>query len=432
MNAYTVIFLIFLAIITLQVIVTYQFTNTKEFSKRALIRNVSIGFSVYFAVTTKIYYLLLIPIFLEVILELLKIKGIYIDKYIATKYLYNDLLRNLNKDDVIYTNLSEGNYDNIFGFSSTDLSQKNVKNILDWSVKTYNMAYNEKNEYLIDMNLKKHYADDFKKITDDNKFKLICEKCEVKPGMRILEIGFGEGIFMKYIYENYGIKPIGVNISSEQVEIVKKWGFEAYTLDQWDMTPEKLGTFDLILQCGSLEYLRCVGESNDVYFEYAKIVKMLLNDNGKYFITCIHENKEFNNFNYTLYDYLKCYLLWSGNDGGYPQSKLGVSKYFEKANFKNIYQEDRTIDYWISYVLWASYYRCRKEKKCMNVFTTNSLIDACFKTIADPYYIHTYLCYTPNDNYYWLPWLWQFVPQERNGKLDFPVTLEYILFQKEI
>ena len=79
----------------------------------------------------KKYYLLLIPILVEVVLELLKIKGIYIDKYVATVYQYNDVLREININDNIYSNLSEANYDNILGFSTTDYSQENVKKVLD-------------------------------------------------------------------------------------------------------------------------------------------------------------------------------------------------------------------------------------------------------------------------------------------------------------
>lgn len=383
----------------------------------------------YFAVTTKKYYIILMPIVVEIIIEGLKYNGIFMEKYIATKYLYNDYLRELNKKDSIYSSFSEANYDKIIGLDTTDLSQQNIKNILEWSKEFYNKSYLEKNELLTDLNGKEHDALELKKITDNNKFKLICEKCDIKQGMRILEIGFGEGDFMKYIYENYGIKPIGLSISSEQIKLIKQMGFDAYELDFWDMTPENIGKYDLIIQCGNNEYIRCVGESFEKkYTDFCKVIKSVLNENGKYFVTCIHET---DNFKFSFYDNVKAYILWSGNDGSYPKSRNGFSKYAEMIGLKTIYQENRIIDYWITYVIWASHYRCRKNKTCLYTVNIQDTLYAFFKTIADPYYIHTYLCYTPNDNYYWLPWLWQFVPQERNGKLEFPVTLEYILFQNE-
>ena len=413
---------IFLFVFLLQYIITYKCTNTKEFSKRALIRNLSIAYSIYFAILTKQYYILLFPLFLEILLEYLKYKGIFIDKYIATKYQYNDYWRNINIVNDIFSNFSEANYDKILGFNTTDLSQSNIKKILIWTKYIYYKSLKEKNELLTDINGNKHNAKDLKKITDNNKFKLICDKCNIQKGMKILEIGFGEGDLMSYIYEKYNIRTVGVSISSEQVKLVEDRGFIAYNLDAWNMKPEIIGKYDLILQCGNLEYIKCQGEKNEKYLYYSKIIKSLLNNNGKYFITCIHLN---DNFNFNLYDKIRCYILWSGNDGSYPKSKNGFSKYAESIGLKKIYQEDRTIDYWISSVLFMSYFQYKKNNT-MNLY---GLLNALFKTIAAPYYIHTYLCYTPTYNYYWLPWLWEFVPQERNNKLEFPVTLEYILFQ---
>jgi hypothetical protein len=62
---------------------------------------------------------------------------------------------------------------------------------------------------------------------------------------------------------------------------------------------------------------------------------------------------------------------------------------------------------------------------------------ALFKTIAAPYYVHTYICYAPTDDFTWLPWLWEFVPQVKrippNPRPQYisHVTLEYILLHKK-
>jgi cyclopropane fatty-acyl-phospholipid synthase-like methyltransferase len=420
--------MIILYVLLVQLLITYYYTNTKLFSFRGFIRNLSIVYSIYYAYTTKKYYVLLYPIILEMILEYLKFKGITIDKYIATKYQYNDYWREINKIDNIFSNFSEANYDKLLGFRTNDLSQKNLNKILKWTIYIYNKSLKEKNYLLTDINGKYHDAIELKKKSDNNKFKLICEKCNINNKMKILEIGFGEGDFMKYIYDNYGIKPIGVSISLEQVKLVQSRGFIAYEMNAWDMTCEKLGTFDLILQCGNLEYIKCATSEDNLYLKYCKIIKSLLNKNGKYFVTCIHFNKL---FKYRFYDYLRCYFLWSGNDGYYPNKKNGFSKYAIKCGLVNIYQEDRTIDYWVASVLFMSYFQCRKNNICVNSLNIEGLIKALIKTIAGPYYIHTYLCYTPTKDYNWVPWLWQFIPQKINDKLVFPVTLEYILFENK-
>jgi hypothetical protein len=56
---------------------------------------------------------------------------------------------------------------------------------------------------------------------------------------------------------------------------------------------------------------------------------------------------------------------------------------------------------------------------------------ALFKTIAAPYYIHSYICYQPSKFYYLLPWSVQFTPQYKNGKWMTHETLQYILFEKQ-
>ena len=421
------ILLVILIILIVQLLVTYFYTNTKEFSKRAFIRNLVFGLSIYFTVITKNLLFLLIPFVFEFLLEFLKLKGLHIEKYIATKYQYNDYWREINKNNSIFSNFSEGNYDRILGFDTTDHSEKNMLKILKWSRNVYKKSLNDNILYITDINGNKHEGEKLKKITDYNKFKLISETCKLKPNMRILEIGFGEGDFMNYIKKHYKIDPVGVSISQEQVDLVKKRGFEAYCMNSWNMTREKLGTFDLIIQCGNLEYIKCTGESDKIYENFSKIIYSLLNKNGKYFITCIHLNERFNRN--SLNDNINCYLLWSGNDGQYPYGRDGFTKHAQKVGFKKIYQQDRTHDYFITTVVFMSYLQCMGGK-CTNSISFKGLVKSFIKTIAGPYYLHTYLCYSPTKNFDWLPWQWEFIPQKVNNRWITPVTLEYILLQK--
>jgi ubiquinone/menaquinone biosynthesis C-methylase UbiE len=69
--------------------------------------------------------------------------------------------------------------------------------------------------------------------TETNNISLLCEYskvtrntiisgiCKIKKGMKILEIGFGEGDFMNYIRKEYNIDIVGVSIAEEQVKLVK-------------------------------------------------------------------------------------------------------------------------------------------------------------------------------------------------------------------
>lgn len=419
--------LVIISVIIIQVCVTYLFTNTKKFSIRALIRNLSIGICIYFYIVFRKVYLLLIPLLLELAIEVAKWNGFHIEKYIATEYLYSDYFHDLSiETDKIYTNFTEGNCDKIFGFDTKDHSSDNIKKILDWSKQVYHDSFEKKLDHFVDVNGNKHY-EDIKNKTDDAKFKLICDICKVKPGMKVLEIGFGDGDFMNYLKKHYNIDAVGVSISEKQVELVKSKGFNAYHMDYWKMTPDVIGKYDLVLQCGNIEYALSSGESEYKYTELCKIINSLLNEKGNYFITCIHSNDEYGELSF--YDRVRLYFLWSGNDGYYPGGKDGFSKYAEKAGLFPIHQENRTNCYFITSMLFMSYYRCRKGL-CENIMSLPGILNALFKTIAGPYYIHSYLCYQPSKYYDLVPWNVQFTPQYKNGKWVSPETLQYILFEK--
>jgi hypothetical protein len=243
--------------------------------------------------------------------------------------------------------------------------------------------------------------------------------------MKILEIGFGEGDFMIYLKETYGINAVGVSISEEQVKLAKSRGFEAYHLNMWDIT-DKIGKFDLILQCGNIEYTRCASESENKYTEYFRIIQKILNKNGYYFITCLHLNENALK-NYTFYDWIRAYILLFANDGAYPSGRFALTKHAENAKLKNIYQIEKTNEYYITSVFFLSTFGFINDKKIN--FTLSGLIDSIIKTIAAPYYIHTYLCMAPTSNYEWTPWLWQFIPCQREDWYGQFATLEYILFK---
>jgi len=368
---------------------------------------------------------LIFPFVIEIIMNALKYSGYQLDKYIATEYMYSDYFRELNKQNPIYSGLTEGIFGNMFGIDLLDHSKNNLKQMSEWTKKVYDNAYKNKTQKVIGLNGQKFDASALKQIGDVNKFKTICEICKVQKDMKILEIGFGEGDFMMYIKEHYGISPVGVSISEEQVKLARSRGFEAHHMNMWDITSQ-IGKFDLIIQCGNLEYTRCASESENKYTDFFKIVQSVLNENGKYFITCLHLNEHAVK-RYTFYDWVRGYFLLFGNDGAYPNGRFALSKHAQNAKLKNIYQIEITNDYYLTSIFFLSSYGFVNGKS--NHFTFPGFMDALIKTIAAPYYIHTYLCMTPTEDYNWCPWLWQFVPCQRGNWFGQFATLEYILFE---
>jgi cyclopropane-fatty-acyl-phospholipid synthase len=56
-----------------------------------------------------------------------------------------------------------------------------------------------------------------------NKYDLVCRKLDLKPGMRLLDVGCGWGGMVRHAVREYGVEAIGVTLSREQAT----WGQEA-------------------------------------------------------------------------------------------------------------------------------------------------------------------------------------------------------------
>jgi cyclopropane fatty-acyl-phospholipid synthase-like methyltransferase len=434
-NAELIVLVIVLTVL-IQVLVTYGYTRTQIFSFRALIRNLSVSLAILFAVKTRVWSILLIPLVLEVVLELLKYNGYAIEPYIATEYQYSDFWFERSHKNPLISNFSEANFDGIMGFNTTDNSPENNKKIYEWAKYAYLHTLNKPYSTLVDMNGQPVPEPAvLKKYIDDKKFELITSLCKIKPGARILEIGFGDGDMMNYIREHYGISTVGLSISNEQVKVVRERGYEAHYMNAWDITPEVVGTYDLVLQLGNIEYILRPGyDPKIMYTKYFDIIKQILKPNGKFFITSCHINDAYTNgsrdvFSYSLDNYLHGYYLWAGNDGFYPYGADGLTKYANATGFKTLFQQERTNDYYLAMNLAFSQFQSYDGSNVTS-FSIPSMLDALVKTIAGPYYFHTYLCYLSTTQYVWTPFLWEFTPDPKNGWKP-PVTLQYILLQRQ-
>jgi hypothetical protein len=63
------------------------------------------------------------------------------------------------------------------------------------------------------------------------------------------------------------------------------------------------------------------------------------------------------------------------------------------------------------------------------VIDTPGFFTKLIQTIAGPYLIHSYGFFQPRKYLPLAAFGWEFEPQPQKDKLDFPVTLEYILLQ---
>ncbi|GAB7535645.1 cyclopropane fatty acyl phospholipid synthase [Burkholderia sp. 3C] len=98
-----------------------------------------------------------------------------------------------------------------------------------------------------------------------DKLAMICEKLELRPGEKLLDIGCGWGGLAKFAAERYGVEVTGVTVSKEQLALAQQRceGLPVRFLLQ-DYR-ELIGHFDKIVSVGMFEH---VGPKNyDTYFE---------------------------------------------------------------------------------------------------------------------------------------------------------------------
>jgi cyclopropane-fatty-acyl-phospholipid synthase len=119
----------------------------------------------------------------------------------------------------------------------------------------------------------------------ENKLDLICRKIQLKPGMRVLDIGCGWGSFAKFAAEKYGVSVVGVTVSKEQAELgktlCKGLPVDIQLKDYRDIE----GEFDAVVSVGMFEH---VGYKN--YKTYMKKVYSVLKDDGYFLLHTIGGN----------------------------------------------------------------------------------------------------------------------------------------------
>lgn len=125
------------------------------------------------------------------------------------------------------------------------------------------------------------------------KLELICRKLNLRPGMKVLDIGCGWGSFCKYAAENYGVDVIGVTVSKEQVDYAnadcKGLTVKVKLMDYRDLNTEKFQSdvkhFDRVVSVGMFEHV-CFKN----YTTFMNTVHSLLKEDGLFLLHTIGAN----------------------------------------------------------------------------------------------------------------------------------------------
>lgn len=122
------------------------------------------------------------------------------------------------------------------------------------------------------------------------KLKMICEKLQLKPGMRVLDIGCGWGGLAQYMAQNYGVSVTGVTISAEQQKMAQTRCQDLDVTILLQDYRELDESFDRIVSVGMFEH---VGPKN--YATYFAVVDRNLKPDGLFLLHTIGSQKTDNN-----------------------------------------------------------------------------------------------------------------------------------------
>ena len=178
-----------------------------------------------------------------------------------------------------------------------------------------------------------------------NKVEHILKKLNLKEGETLLDIGCGWGELIITAAKKYKVKAMGVTLSTQQFEKVKK-RIESEGLNELlevqltDYREIKNRKFDRVVSVGMLEH---VGKEN--LPEYFSAVSELLNDKGVSLLHCITNTSDSG-----TNSWINKYIF----PGGYVPSIQELVNYMSEKNFNILDVENLRLHYGKTLECWAA------------------------------------------------------------------------------
>jgi SAM-dependent methyltransferase len=129
------------------------------------------------------------------------------------------------------------------------------------------------------------------------KFEWMAKEGKVDSNSSVLEIGCGNGEFLRYLRDDIKCKNVvGVTLSPEQHKYLSDKGYNIVLSSIWDLPKNLYGKFDAIVLNGSTEHFLNCTENDDKFDEMFSMINKCLNPKSKskrVVITCIHFHRPF-------------------------------------------------------------------------------------------------------------------------------------------
>ena len=170
------------------------------------------------------------------------------------------------------------------------------------------------------------------------KLKLVCQKVNLEPGTRVLELGCGWGSFAKYAAEKHGAIVTAVTVSKQQVELGREICKGLPVKIELEDYRNVSGKYDRVISIGILEH---VGYKN--YRTYMETVDRCLQDDGIAFIHTIGGNVSMT----TLNAWTTKYIFPNGLIPSIPQIGKAMEGVFVMEDWHNFGPDyDKTLMAW--------------------------------------------------------------------------------------
>lgn len=187
-----------------------------------------------------------------------------------------------------------------------------------------------------------HQAEDLEQ-AQHNKLELICQKLQMQPGMRMLDIGCGWGSLMIHASLHHQVQCVGLTVSREQVQWAREkamsQNLEFVLTDYRLFNVDGRQKFDRIASVGMFEH---VGRKN--YNEFFRMARRSITDDGLFLLHTIGKNIAGDGPD----PWIERYVFPNGVTPSASEISAACEKYFVVEDVHNFGADyDRTLMAWL-------------------------------------------------------------------------------------